>query len=76
LNSNSIALYELGRLKEADIQARKAWVEVQRVQEQEWLHSYPGNDPAIAGQGIATFRAAVQGNMHTIELAIASSTVR
>lgn len=76
LNSNSIALFELGRLKEADVQAKKAWTAVQKVSETEWLHSYPGNDPTIAGQGIATFRASVQANMHSIEVAIAPSAIQ
>jgi len=74
LNSNAIALYELGRFEEADVQVKKAWSEVQKVREAEWLHSYPGNDPAVAGEGIATFRSAVSENMHRIEAAMASST--
>ena len=74
LNSSAIALYELGRLEEADVQAKKAWSEVQKVREAEWLHNYPGNDPAIAGQGIETFRRAVQENMQSIESALASNT--
>ena len=49
---------------------------MQNVQEKEWLHSYPGNDPAIAGEGIATFHAAVENNMHRIELAMASGEVQ
>ena len=76
LNSSAIALYEMGKLKEADVQVKKAWTAVQKVKEPEWLRSYPGNDPAIAGQGIATFRKSVQENMHSIALAIASSTVQ
>ena len=76
LNSSAIALYEVGDLQKARTRALHAWETVQKVEEREWLHSYPGNDPAIAGQGIATFRRAVQENMHTIEIAIASSTVQ
>ena len=76
LNSSAIALYELGDLPKAKARADKAWVAVQKVQEPEWLHSYPGNDPAIAGEGIATFRSAVQANMHRIETALASSTIQ
>ena len=55
---------------------QKAWTHVQNVQEKEWLHSYPGNDPAIAGEGIATFRTAVEDNMHRIELSFASGEVQ
>lgn len=74
LNSSAIALYELGDLKKAHERAQKAAQYVQNVQENEWLHSYPGNDPAVAGQGIATFRAAVAENMQRIQTALASST--
>lgn len=76
LNSNSIALFELGRLKEANAQAKKAWGALQGVSEKEWLHSYPGNDPKVAQQGIETFRTSVQENMHRIERALASSTLQ
>jgi len=76
LNSSAIALYEIGAIEKALERVQKAWAHVQNVQEKEWLHSYPGNDPAIADQGIATFRTAVEENMHRIELALASSTVQ
>src|SRR3989344_6212157 len=76
LNSSAIALYEIGDIEKALERVQKAWVHVQNMGEREWLHSYPGNDPAIADQGIATFRTAVEDNMHRIELALASSTVQ
>ena len=76
LNSSAIALYEIGEIEKALERVQKAWAHVQNVQEKEWLHSYPGNDPAIAGEGISTFRGAVSENMHRIELAVASSTVQ
>ena len=41
---------------------------VQKVTETMWLVAYPGNDPAIAGQGLDVFQSAVESNMHTIEL--------
>ena len=76
LNSSAIALYEIGDLKKAHTRILKAWGHVQTVSQAEWLHSYPGNDPAIASQGIATFHASVAENMRRIELALASSTRR
>lgn len=76
LNSSAIALFEIGEIEKARERAQNAWTEVQKVQDQDWLKSYPGNDPAIADEGIKTFRAAVLENMHRIELAIASSTVQ
>jgi len=76
LNSSAIALYETGQIQKARERVQKAWTHVQNVQEKEWLHSYPGNDPAIAGEGIATFRTAVEDNMHRIELSFASGEVQ
>jgi len=76
LNSSAIALYEIGDIEKAHERVQKAWAHVQSVSKEEWLHSYPGNDPAIAETGIATFRAAVEDNMHRIEVAVASSTVQ
>jgi len=75
LNSSAIALYEIGDIERAHERVQKAWDHVQAVGERDWLHSYPGNDPAIAEQGIATFRAAISENMHRIESALAGSAV-
>ena len=76
LNSSAIAHFELGDLQVAHERAQAAEDAVQKVSETDWLHSYPGNDPAIAGEGIATFRASVADNMHRIDAALASSTVQ
>ncbi len=76
LNSQATALYELQRYEEALAAAQKASIAVAGLSERQWLLAYPGNDPKIAGQGIAVFKKAVNDNMHTIELAIASSTVQ
>ena len=76
LNSYAIALFELHDYQNALSAAQKASVEVAKVSEAEWLHAYPGNDPKVGSQGLAVFRKAVADNMHTIELAIASSTVQ
>jgi len=76
LNSRAIALYELHRYPEALSVAQKASDAVARLSKAEWLHAYPGNDPRVGSQGLAVFKKAVADNMHTIELAIASSTVQ
>ena len=76
LNNNATALYELKKYPEALISAQKASVAVQNLTEAQWLHAYPGNDPLIAAQGLASFKKAVGDNMHTIQLAIASGTVQ
>lgn len=76
LSTNATALYEVGHTKDALSQARAAVAAAQQVSENDWLTAYPGNDPQIAKEGIAALRTAARSNMHTIELALASSTVQ
>jgi tetratricopeptide (TPR) repeat protein len=76
LNSHATALFELGRYSEALQQVRRAKERVALISERQWLTAYPGNDPQVAGEGIAVFVRAVEKNMHTIELEIATSTVQ
>ena len=76
LSTNAAALYEVGHTKDALSQARAAVAAAGRVSENDWLTAYPGNDPQIAKEGVAALRAAARSNMHTIELALASSTVQ
>ena len=76
LNSKATALFELGRYAEALQAAEAAVRSAQDLGKEEWLVAYPGNDPAIAGEGLASLRNAIRENMHTIESAIATSTVQ
>lgn len=76
LNTNAIALYETGDIKDASTQAARAVEAGEKLTVTDWLHAYPGNDPQVASQGLATFQQAAQNNMHTIALALASSTVQ
>ena len=70
LNSKAIALYELGRMPEALEAAKQALTMVGNVKEKNWLTAYPGNDPKIAGEGIAALKRSIETNMKAIELAI------
>ncbi len=74
LNSYATALFELGKHERALVSAKKAQERMLHLTEGEWSRAYPGNDPEIAGQGVSTFRTAVEANVRTIEAAIASST--
>lgn len=76
LNSNATALYELGEDQAALAAVQKAQVAVSTLTDSEWSHAYPGNDPFIAGQGVGSFKQAVADNMHTIQAALASSTLQ
>jgi tetratricopeptide (TPR) repeat protein len=72
LNSNSIALYETGDAQLARVQAHAAWSALQNLTLTQWLHSYPGNDPASASVGMETFRRSVMANMQHIDAAVAA----
>jgi len=76
LNSNAIALYEIGDMKDARSQAVKALDASETLTQAEWLHAYPGNDPKIAAAGIAAFQKATTENMHTILSSTSSSAVQ
>lgn len=75
LNTNATALYEIGEFEHALIKSRAAVAESQKLGPKDWLLAYPGNDPRIAASGIAAFKEATLNNMHTIELAVGTSTV-
>lgn len=76
LNSRATALYELHHYADALAAAQKAQSAVATLTGAQWSHAYPGNDPAIAGEGLASFRQAVADNVHSIQAALASSTVQ
>ena len=76
LNTSAIALYEIGDLPLARIRAEAATAASGAVTEEEWLLAYPGNDPKIAKDGIASLQKSSRDNMHTILLALASSTIQ
>ena len=76
LNTYATALYETHGYAEALQAAQKASIAVFKLSEAEWLQAYPGNDPRIANKGITAFKKAVEDNIHSITLALASSTVQ
>ena len=76
LNTNATALFETREYAKALKAAQKASVAVAALSEAEWLQAYPGNDPRIANKGITAFKKAVEDNIHSITLALASSTVQ
>ncbi len=74
LNNKVTALYDLGRYAEAKVAADEAMRIVVTVTKADWLHSYPGNDPAVAEEGLAGFKRAVAENHARVVSALASST--
>ncbi len=75
-NTLAIALYETGEYDDALSAAQKADRLVTGITERDWLVAYPGNDPQVASEGIASLRQAIAQNMRSIELAVASRTPR
>lgn len=66
LNTNAIALYELGYLDQARHQARAAIKAVHSLDNEDWSLAYPGNDPFIAREGLHALQDSIMRNMHTI----------
>lgn len=76
LNSYAIALYETGEIHAAYTQAVKAVVAARRVTHEEWLTAYPGNDPRVADEGIATLQKATEENIHRLEVELGITKVQ
>lgn len=76
LNSNAIALYELGHYEAAHDVAARAAAAAAEVTAAQWLRAYPGNDPRDAAAGITALQSGSAENMHMIEATIASSTIQ
>ncbi|MDB5187852.1 MAG: hypothetical protein JWO50_372 [Candidatus Kaiserbacteria bacterium] len=74
LNSNATALFEIGDFKGAYASIQRAQVAVQKLSNAEWSHAYPGNDPAIAGTGVSSFKDAVAQNLARITTALNGTT--
>jgi tetratricopeptide (TPR) repeat protein len=74
LNSNATALYEIGDIKGAYASIQRADVAVKKLTNSQWSHAYPGNDPAIAGRGVSSFKEAVTQNLARIAASSTSAT--
>jgi hypothetical protein len=72
LSTNATALYESGDVAQARIQIAAASTAVQGLSDSEWAHAYPGNDPRVAGEGVAAFQNAIAANMKLIDSATTS----
>ena len=76
LNTNAVALFELGFTEAAHAQAYRALLMSVSVTPEQWLIAYPGNDPAIAVQGITAFQSAIIANIHSTRGVDAARTVQ
>jgi tetratricopeptide (TPR) repeat protein len=66
LTNDATALYEMGRYEEAAAQAKKAIPAVSALSVNDWLNAYPGNDPLIAEEGLASFKKDSEENLQKI----------
>lgn len=67
LNSDAIALSEMGDATSARSRIDAASQSVAQLTASQWARAYPGNDPNIAEQGLASFKNAIADNMHIID---------
>lgn len=67
LNSDAIALSEMGYATTARERLEVAAQTVSMLTPNDWSIAYPGNDPNIASEGLAQFKKAIQDNIHSID---------
>ena len=75
LNSDAIALSEIGDATSAKERIDTAVQALQSLSTNDWSHAYPGNDPRIASEGLDAFRAAVLSNMHRLHTGASAHAV-
>ncbi len=72
LNTGAIASYELGETERARSMALDAARFALALSEKDWLVAYPGNDPAVAQEGISTLYTAIMQNIHRASVVTAT----
>jgi tetratricopeptide (TPR) repeat protein len=72
LTTDAMALYNLGDTKDAHTELIQARATAATLTEEDWIHAYPGNDPAIAGKGLAAFRQTIEDDIALVENKLSS----
>ncbi len=67
LVTKSAILVELGRYEEARPIAERSVAAAAKITPQQWQEMYPGNDPALTAEGIATMIETSKANLQKIE---------
>lgn len=67
LTMKGIALINLDRKSEAREPLKEAHIEAAKLTRDDWVRAYPGNNPAIAEQGLAEMRAAIEANLELVD---------
>lgn len=63
LNSHAIASFELKNYSTALDDLEKASALVEQVTDNQWSTAYPGNDPKVASEGVATLKNSIKDNL-------------
>ena len=66
LTMHAMAVYNLGERTQAEKELLQAKTKAATLTEAEWIHSYPGNDPKIASEGLASFRATIEKDLQLV----------
>ena len=66
LTMHAMAIYNLGEGAQAEKELLEAKSKAATLTEAEWVHSYPGNDPKIASQGLASFRETIDKDLELV----------
>jgi len=67
LMMKGVALINLDRKNEAKPFLEAARKEAEKLTYDDWVRAYPGNDPAIAEQGLAEIKAAIEANLALVD---------
>lgn len=67
LTTDAMSLYNLGDKKTAYEELLKARNAASKLSEADWIHAYPGNDPAVAGKGLSAFRKTIEDDIDLVE---------
>jgi tetratricopeptide (TPR) repeat protein len=67
LTMHAMAVYNLGDNATAHKELLEARSALLGLTESDWIRSYPGNDPAIASAGLASFRKTIEDNIALVE---------
>ncbi len=70
LTTHAMAVYNLGNPMVAAVELAQAREAVANLTVYQWMRAYPGNDPALAQEGLAAFRATIDSDLSLVHSTI------